>query len=177
MNVPNVFATQPVAEPVIAAIAIADAVPAAEPVQHSNLIGIVTRTSWVSRRKGLVQQALDRLAGKAVLDRDGKRTIEFQVITAEDRLDVSKLDNTHSQMLAGIGEYIRVNVDLAAPGGQEYAHDLIQRRRSSPKTSRAWTASRASARTSTAGPCTSRAGTSRKRSSSRSWFRSPQERL
>ena len=127
MNVPNVFATQPVAEPVIAAIAIADAVPAAEPVQHSNLIGIVTRTSWVSRRKGLVQQALDRLAGKAVLDRDGKRTIEFQVITAEDRLDVSKLDNTHSQMLAGIGEYIRVNVDLAAPGGQEYAHDLIQR--------------------------------------------------
>ena len=37
--------------------------PAAEPVQHTNLIGIVTRTSWLRRRKGPVQEALDRLAG------------------------------------------------------------------------------------------------------------------
>ena len=101
--------------------------PAAVPVQHTNLIGIVTRTSWLRRRKGPVQEALDRLAGKAATTSDGKRTVEFQIITAEDRLDVHKLDNTHSQMLADIGEYIRVNVDLAAPGGQDYAHDLINR--------------------------------------------------
>jgi hypothetical protein len=30
-------------------------------------------------------------------------------------------------MLAGIGDYVRVNVDLSAPGGQDYAHDLINR--------------------------------------------------
>src|ERR1039458_10398924 len=101
--------------------------PAAVPVQHTNLIGIVTRTSWLRRRKGPVQEALDRLAGKAATTSDGKRTVEFQIITAEDRLDVHKLDNTHSQMLADIGEYIRVNVDLAAPGGQDYAHELINR--------------------------------------------------
>ena len=99
------------------------------PVEHTNLIGIVTRTSWLRRHKGLVQEALDRLAGKAVASLDGsaRRTVEFQIITAQDRLDVCKLDNAHSQMLAGIGDYVRVNVDLAAPGGQDYAHDLINR--------------------------------------------------
>src|ERR1017187_9445057 len=102
MYVPNEFATQfdgsiPVAaeQPVVNPVVVNDpAVPAAEPVQHTNLIGIVTRTSWISRRKGLVQEALDRLAGKATTDSDGKRVVEFQVITAEDRLDVCKLDNT-----------------------------------------------------------------------------------
>jgi hypothetical protein len=74
------------------------------PVEHTNLIGIVTRTSWLRRHKGLVQEALDRLAGKAVASLDGsaKRTVEFQIITAQDRLDVCKLDNAHSQMLAGM---------------------------------------------------------------------------
>ena len=106
----------------------AAAIPAAEPV-HTNLIGIVTRTSWLRRRKGPVQEALDRLAGKLVTQPGGgtKRTVEFQIITQEDRLDVQKLDNTHSQLLAGVGEYIRVNVDLSAPGGQEYAHELLNR--------------------------------------------------
>ena len=137
MYVPNEFATQfdgsipgvseqPVVEPVVVE---AQAVPAAEPVQHTNLIGIVTRTSWLRRHKGLVQEALDRLAGKAVASLDGsaRRTVEFQIITAQDRLDVCKLDNAHSQMLAGIGDYVRVNVDLSAPGGQDYAHELINR--------------------------------------------------
>ena len=30
----------------------------------------------------VVQEALDRLAGKAITDSDGKRAVEFQVITA-----------------------------------------------------------------------------------------------
>ena len=134
MNVPNVLDTQsfgsiPVGPEQPLLQAVAQAVPAAVPVEHTNLIGIVTRTSWLRRHKGLVQEALDRLAGKAVASLDGsaKRTVEFQIITAQDRLDVCKLDNAHSQMLADIGEYVRVNVDLSAPGGQEYAHDLINR--------------------------------------------------
>jgi hypothetical protein len=107
MNVPNVFATQfdcgiPVASEQPLLQAVAQAVPAAEPVEHTNLIGIVTRTSWLRRHKGLVQEALDRLAGKAVASLDGsaKRSVEFQIITAQDRLDVCKLDSAHSQMLA-----------------------------------------------------------------------------
>ena len=81
---------QPVFEPVVSP-------PAVEPeVQHTNLIGIVTRTSWAGHHKGLVQDALNRLAGKTSAQSDGRKTVEFQVITAEDRLDVHKLDNTHS---------------------------------------------------------------------------------
>ena len=133
MNVPNVFATQffgsiPVGHEQPHLQAVAQAVPAAEPVAvHTNLIGIVTRTTWLRRHKGPVQEALDRLAGKAATQPDGKRTVQFQVITNDDRLDLCKLDNTHSQLLAGVGEYVRVNVDLSAPGGQDYAHELVNR--------------------------------------------------
>ena len=139
------------------------ATPAVEPVAHTNLIGIVTRTTWLRRHKGPVQEALDRLAGKAVTQSDGgsKKTIQFQVITNDDRLDLQKLDNTHSQLLAGIGEYVRVNVDLSAPGGQDYAHELVNRPQVFTDHVQQADGTLRKRVLSAAGRCTSPAGTSR----------------
>ena len=104
------------------------ATPAAEPVEHTNLIGIVTRTSWLRRHKGPVQEALDRLAGKAVTRRRRLQE-DYRVPGDHGRGSPGSAEaRQHAQPAAG--RYWRVcprQCRSAAPGGQDYAHELVNR--------------------------------------------------